>query len=75
MITLAQALRRLRLDKRLTQREVGEKMGVKQIDYSLIERGERPEGILDALRAVNAMRGRTSRTEGGRFRTGHRIPR
>lgn len=72
MITLAEVLRRLRLDKRLTQREVGEKIGIRQIDYSLIERGERPDGILDALRVVNMMRVRTSRTPGGRFRTGHR---
>ena len=66
----AKILREMRLDKRLTQAEVSEKMGISQSSYSALERGEKPRGIEEAIAAVNRMRTRTDRTDGGTEKAG-----
>lgn len=71
MTTKAQLARDLRLDKRLTQEEVAERLGVSQATYSAIERGERPARAADeAIRAISQMRKRTGRTDGGDQKVG-----
>lgn len=63
-------LKELRLDKRLTQANVAKEMKVSQAYYSLVERGERPREIDDAIQIVNMMRQRGKRTSGGEIRVG-----
>jgi len=63
-------LRALRLQKRLTQAEVADKLKVSQSYYSSIEAGRKPGEIAPAEQAVNRMRLRTDRTEGGRHKAG-----
>ena len=71
MPTKAQILREMRLDKRLTQEEVAEALGVSQATYSQIERGERPSRAAEeAMLTINRMRTRTDRTDGGVEKTG-----
>ena len=41
--------REMRLDKRLTQAEVAEKMKISQASYSAIERGEKPRAVQEAV--------------------------
>jgi len=63
-------LRALRLQKRLTQEEVAERLKVSQSYYSSIEAGRKPGEITQAEKVVNRMRLRTDRTEGGRHKAG-----
>lgn len=70
MPSKAQIAREMRLDKRLTQEEVAEQMGISQASYSAIERGEKPRGADEAMLAINRMRTRTDRTDGGSEKTG-----
>jgi len=70
MPTKAQMLRELRLDKRLTQQEVAESMGISQASFSGIEHGYKPRAIDEALRTINRKRTRTDRTDGGSVKAG-----
>jgi len=70
MPSKAQIARDMRLDKRLTQEEVAEQMGISQASYSAIERGEKPRGVDEAMLTINRMRTRTDRTDGGSEKTG-----
>lgn len=71
-MTTAETLRAMRLDKRLTQAEVAEKMKVSQSYYSQIERGGKRQEVPDALKTVNGMRKRGNRTGGGEQKAGRR---
>lgn len=66
----AKDLRSLRLEKRLTQQQVAEKLKVSQSYYSQVERGAKPREISPALHAVSRMRMRTDRTAGGQLKAG-----
>ncbi len=66
----AQDLRSLRLEKRLTQEEVAERLKVSQSYYSAVERGKKPNEISDALHTVSRMRTRSDRTAGGGKKAG-----
>ena len=70
MATKAQLARELRLDKRLTQEQVAEEMGISQASYSAIELGRKPRGADEAILTINRMRTRTDRTDGGSEKTG-----
>jgi transcriptional regulator with XRE-family HTH domain len=70
MPTKAQIAREMRLDKRLTQEEVAEQMGISQASYSSIERGEKPRAADEAMLTINRMRTRTDRTDGGSEKAG-----
>src|SRR5882724_8326097 len=70
MPTKAELVRELRLDKRLTQQEVAEKMKISQASYSGIERGEKPRAVEEAFETINRMRTRTDRTDGGTEKAG-----
>lgn len=70
MPTKVQIVREMRLDKRLTQAEVAESMGISQASYSAIERGDKPRGAEEAMLTINRMRTRTDRTDGGDEKTG-----
>ncbi len=70
MAKKVQLAREMRLDKRLTQSEVAEAMGVSQASYSAIERGEKPRGVDEAIMTINRMRARTDRTDGGTEKAG-----
>lgn len=64
-------LRRLRLDKRLTQAEVAKKMKVSQSYYSSVEGGLKPAAeVEEATKVVNGMRRRMDRTSGGDQKAG-----
>lgn len=64
-------LKILRLEKRLTQSDVADKMTVSQALYSQIEKGEKEDNhIIDAAKAVSSTRTKTSRTGGGKKRAG-----
>jgi transcriptional regulator with XRE-family HTH domain len=65
-------LRSLRLQKRLTQEDVANKIGVSQSYYSNIENGKKPREIRDAEKTINRMRTRTDRTDGGSEKAGRR---
>ena len=65
MATKIETLRTLRLEKRLTQEEVADKMKVSQSHYSSIERGLKPSEVTDATSIVSRMRFRSDRTGGG----------
>ncbi|WP_352762090.1 helix-turn-helix transcriptional regulator [Mesorhizobium sp. M0847] len=69
-MTRAGDLRALRLDKRLTQLEVAEKLKVSQAHYSAIERGQKAREITEALLVIGSMRKRTDRTSGGDVKAG-----
>jgi transcriptional regulator with XRE-family HTH domain len=66
----ANELRKLRLEKRLTQAEVADKFKVSQGYYSAIENGRKPGEILAAAQVVSRMRMRSDRTEGGGLKAG-----
>ena len=70
MSTKAEIVRNLRLDKRLTQSDVANKLEISQASYSAIERGEKPRGIEEAMKTISGMRTRTDRTDGGKEKTG-----
>ncbi len=70
MATKAAITRELRLDKRLTQAEVAKKLKISQASYSAIERGLKPRAVEEALKAINGMRTRTDRTDGGSEKAG-----
>ncbi len=70
MAKRAADLRALRLQKRLTQQEVADKLRVSQSYYSSIEAGRRPGEIGLAEQMVSRMRLRTDRTEGGGHKAG-----
>ncbi len=70
MATKAQMLRDLRLQKRLTQAEVAERLKVSQGYYSAVEQGKKPGEIAEAMQLVNKMRLRGDRTEGGGQKAG-----
>lgn len=70
MPTKAELVREMRLDKRLTQEEVAQKMKISQASYSAIERGDKPRAIEEALETINRMRTRTDRTDGGTEKAG-----
>lgn len=65
-----EVLRSLRLQKRLTQEEVADRLKVSQSYYSAIERGKRPSDVPAAMKTVNVMRIRTDRTAGGAKKAG-----
>ncbi|WP_454259289.1 helix-turn-helix domain-containing protein [Pseudoxanthomonas mexicana] len=64
MTTKKQTLKDMRLDKRLTQAEVAEKMKVSQAYYSAVERGQKPGENTQAMQVINRMRFRGDRTRG-----------
>jgi len=68
--TKAELVREMRLDKRLTQAEVADKMKISQASYSAIERGDKPRAVEEAMETVNRMRTRTDRTDGGSEKAG-----
>lgn len=68
----ADTLKSMRLDKRLTQQEVADRMGVSQAHYSKIERGEKSQEVVEATQVVSRMRYRGNRTGGGVYRTGRK---
>jgi transcriptional regulator with XRE-family HTH domain len=70
MATKAQIARDLRLDKRLTQEQVAEEMGISQASYSAIELGRKPRAAEEAIMTISRMRTRTDRTDGGSEKTG-----
>lgn len=70
MATKGKIARDMRLDKRLTQEEVAEEMGISQATYSAIERNEKPRGVEEAMLTINRMRTRTDRTDGGDEKAG-----
>jgi transcriptional regulator with XRE-family HTH domain len=70
MATKKELVRERRLDKRLTQGEVADKMQISQASYSSIERGEKPRAIAEALATISRMRTRTDRTDGGSEKAG-----
>jgi transcriptional regulator with XRE-family HTH domain len=70
MATKKELVREMRLDKRLTQGEVADKMKISQASYSSIERGEKPRAVAEALATINRMRTRTDRTDGGAEKAG-----
>jgi transcriptional regulator with XRE-family HTH domain len=61
----AEMLRALRLQKRLTQEEVADRLRVSQSYYSAVERGRKPDDVPTAMKTVNVMRRRMDRTAGG----------
>lgn len=70
MTTKKQTLKDMRLDKRLTQAEVAEKMKVSQAYYSAVERGQKPAEVTQAIQVINRMRFRGDRTDGGSQKVG-----
>jgi transcriptional regulator with XRE-family HTH domain len=62
----------MRLDKRLTQQEVADRLKVSQSYYSSVEAGRKPGEIAMAERVINRMRFRSDRTEGGSEKAGRR---
>jgi transcriptional regulator with XRE-family HTH domain len=60
----------MRLEKRLTQTEVTERLKVSQAYYSTIEQGKRPGEVTEAMKVVNKMRTRGDRTAGGEQKAG-----
>lgn len=70
MTTKKQTLKEMRLDKRLTQAEVAEKMKVSQAYYSTVERGKKPGVVDEAIQVINRMRFRGDRTDGGKQKAG-----
>lgn len=70
MPTKAKILREMRIEKRLTQEEVAERLKVSQGYYSAIERGRKPTEIEGAMKLINKMRLRGDRTEGGDQKVG-----
>jgi transcriptional regulator with XRE-family HTH domain len=70
MATKAETLREMRLQKRLTQAEVAEKLKVSQGYYSSVEQGKKPSEVSEAMKLVNKMRMRGDRTEGGEQKAG-----
>jgi transcriptional regulator with XRE-family HTH domain len=54
-------VREMRLEKRLTQDEVAEAMGISRAAYAAIERGETARGVDKALRTMDAMPARWDR--------------
>ncbi|HUB88500.1 MAG TPA: helix-turn-helix transcriptional regulator [Dyella sp.] len=71
-MTNAKTLRVMRLEKRLTQAEVADKMKVSQSYYSQIERGEKRQDAPEAMKVISGMRKRGSRTGGGEQKAGRR---
>ena len=63
-------LRALRLQKRLPQQEVADRLKVSQSYYSSIESGRKPGEVAPAEQVVNRMRLRTDRTGGGGHKAG-----
>ena len=72
MVTRAETLRTMRLEKRLTQAEIADRLKVSQAYYSSIENGRRPTEIDEAIQTVNKMRLRGDRTEGGGQKAGRK---
>ena len=72
MPTKAELVRELRLDKRLTQEDVADKMRISQASYSAIERGDKPRAVEEALETINRMRTHTDRTDGGPEKAGRK---
>ncbi len=72
MATKAETLRAMRLEKRLTQTDVAERLKVSQAYYSAVERGEKTGEVAEAMKLVNTMRLRGNRTEGGEQKAGRR---
>jgi transcriptional regulator with XRE-family HTH domain len=70
MPTKSQLVRELRLNKRLTQGQVADKMRISQASYSAIERGEKPRAVEEAMETISQMRTRTDRTDGGPEKAG-----
>ncbi|GAA0887321.1 helix-turn-helix transcriptional regulator [Rhodanobacter soli] len=70
MATKAETLREMRLQKRLTQAEVAERLKVSQGYYSAVEQGKKPGELSEAMKLVNKMRLRGDRTEGGEQKAG-----
>ena len=72
MATKTETLRAMRLEKRLTQADVAERLKVSQSYYSAVEQGKKPGEIAEAMKLVNTMRLRGNRTEGGQQKAGKR---
>jgi predicted transcriptional regulator len=70
MAKRADDLRTMRLDKRLTQHEVADKLNVSQSYYSSIETGQKPSEIRAAEKTISHMRLRSDRTAGGSEKAG-----
>jgi len=70
MASKAELLRELRLQKRLTQAEVAERLKVSQAYYSNVEQGKKPSDVADAMKLVSSMRKRGDRTAGGEEKVG-----
>jgi transcriptional regulator with XRE-family HTH domain len=68
----ADDLRTLRLEKRLTQAEVAQRLDVSQSYYSAIEAGTKANEIREAEKVINRMRLRTDRTQGGEEKAGRK---
>ena len=66
----ADMLRALRLQKRLTQEDVAQRLRVSQSYYSAMERGRKPADVPAAMKTVNVMRRRLDRTAGGSKKAG-----
>ena len=72
MATKAETLRAMRLEKRLTQTDVADRLKVSQSHYSAVERGEKSNEVAEAMKLVNTMRFRGNRTGGGEQKAGRR---
>ena len=70
MVTKAETLREMRLQKRLTQAEVAERLRVSQGYYSAIEQGKKPSELSEAMKLISKMRLRGDRTDGGEQKAG-----
>lgn len=70
MATKADTLKDMRLQKRLTQADVAERLKVSQAYYSNVEQGKKPGDIDEAMKLVSSMRKRGDRTAGGEQKVG-----
>jgi transcriptional regulator with XRE-family HTH domain len=70
MATKSELVRKMRLDKRLTQEEVAAKMKISQASYSAVERGKKQRAVTEAMATINRMRTRADRTDGGSEKAG-----
>lgn len=62
----------MRLEKRLTQADVAQRLKVSQSHYSAVERGEKSSEVAEAMKLVSTMRLRGNRTGGGEQKAGRR---
>ncbi len=72
MASKEEILKDMRIEKRLSQKEVAKKLRIPQYKYSEIERGLNKPAVDEALKQVNNMRSTRSRPESGPDRVGKR---